>query len=184
MWIETHLSRQPRKRPQVTPFVGVWIETVEALAHCILIMSHPSWVCGLKLICLLFLIVRSRSHPSWVCGLKRLSPNNRENSHYVTPFVGVWIETNFTPSLKKKTQSHPSWVCGLKRYRWQVYPFVGLSHPSWVCGLKLALLWSISEGRVSHPSWVCGLKLSAPNNTPTTSRSHPSWVCGLKLSMS
>ena len=33
-------------------------------------MSHPAWVCGLKLAILLLMIVVPRSHPAWVCGLK------------------------------------------------------------------------------------------------------------------
>ena len=33
-------------------------------------MSHPSWVCGLKLMANRFVIVLVLSHPSWVCGLK------------------------------------------------------------------------------------------------------------------
>ena len=33
------------------------------------------------------------SHPSWVCGLKLLQPYNVKKAHEVTPFVGVWIET-------------------------------------------------------------------------------------------
>ena len=35
------------------------------------------------------------SHPTWVCGLK---PNIIFSCHFesiVTPYVGVWIETNF-----------------------------------------------------------------------------------------
>ena len=34
---------------QVTPFVGVWIETCLLAAVCLVCRSHPSWVCGLKL---------------------------------------------------------------------------------------------------------------------------------------
>ena len=33
----------------VTPFVGVWIETLEDKKNSFLAKSHPSWVCGLKL---------------------------------------------------------------------------------------------------------------------------------------
>ena len=32
--------------------------------------SHPSWVCGLKLIFAFFFVDDKMSHPSWVCGLK------------------------------------------------------------------------------------------------------------------
>ena len=34
--------------------------------------SHPSWVCGLKLIYTYHSENVSKSHPSWVCGLKLL----------------------------------------------------------------------------------------------------------------
>ena len=33
---------------EVTPFVGVWIETITALSDASKGPSHPSWVCGLK----------------------------------------------------------------------------------------------------------------------------------------
>ena len=56
-------------------------------------MSHPSWVCGLKLPSLVSKYRPSESHPSWVCGLK-LDPLRRIlQAPIVTPFVGVWIET-------------------------------------------------------------------------------------------
>ena len=76
----------------VTPFVGVWIETILSRRCKDTILSHPSWVCGLKPWsaktgegCLM-------SHPSWVCGLK-LPRQQRGNI---------------------QRMSHPSWVCGLK----------------------------------------------------------------------
>ena len=55
--------------------------------------SHPSWVCGLKLLPLYRNIRRFRSHPSWVCGLKQNNIWNTWAGINVTPFVGVWIET-------------------------------------------------------------------------------------------
>ena len=33
------------------------------------------------------------SHPSWVCGLKLKFPSSTIEDYRVTPFVGVWIET-------------------------------------------------------------------------------------------
>ena len=36
------------RTPGVTPFVGVWIETINPLTHPRINASHPSWVCGLK----------------------------------------------------------------------------------------------------------------------------------------
>ena len=54
----------------------------------------------------------------------------------VTPFVGVWIETNITASAKLSPVSHPSWVCGLKQEVSRKERSCQRSHPSWVCGLK------------------------------------------------
>ena len=55
------------------------------------------------------------------------------NSMYVTPFVGVWIETSYAVDLQNRIESHPSWVCGLKlqlyrplSFACSVTPFVGV----------------------------------------------------------
>ena len=56
--------------------------------------SHPSWVCGLKLASWVMFEKVLRSHPSWVCGLKPLCKIPIILILSVTPFVGVWIETN------------------------------------------------------------------------------------------
>ena len=36
-----------------------------------------------------------KSHPSWVCGLKQRIPLDNMKPVFVTPFVGVWIETRW-----------------------------------------------------------------------------------------
>ena len=56
----------------VTPYVGVWIETV---------------MCGLK-------HDNPMSHPTWVCGLKLPKAIAARSESLVTPYVGVWIETS------------------------------------------------------------------------------------------
>ena len=56
----------------VTPCVGVWIETFITNRYNGARMSHPAWVCGLKL----------HSEYEDVVGISG-----------VTPCVGVWIET-------------------------------------------------------------------------------------------
>ena len=33
------------------------------------------------------------SHPMWVCGLKLCKQHNQLEEHQVAPYVGVWIET-------------------------------------------------------------------------------------------
>ena len=57
---------------KVTPFVGVWIETVIVGIITNELPSHPSWVCGLKLAPLGVIGQTIKSHPSWVCGLKHI----------------------------------------------------------------------------------------------------------------
>ena len=58
-------------------------------------MSHPAWVCGLKLPCF------------WQIAI----PGT------VTPCVGVWIETAIERLALVTEKSHPAWVCGLKLAR-------------------------------------------------------------------
>ena len=53
------------------------------------------------------------SHPAWVCGLKLLVLRV-DNILQVTPCVGVWIETAQEAQILLDSESHPAWVCGLK----------------------------------------------------------------------
>ena len=39
------------------------------------------------------------SHPAWVCGLKLVNCGHRYLPDQVTPCVGVWIETNCSPGI-------------------------------------------------------------------------------------
>ena len=68
--------------------------------------SHPSWVCGLKLISLKPATGLYESHPSWVCGLKHYQALQEEEVIIVTPFVGVWIETEEDLSGRAGGQGH------------------------------------------------------------------------------
>ena len=143
---------------RVTPFVGVWIETYKIKMHILPTVSHPSWVCGLKLTSCLHKIATDRSHPSWVCGLKRymrLMVYSQEKSH---PSWVCGLKRPVTALVRRVRESHPSWVCGLKRDRvihhyiaLRVTPFVGV----WIETIYKAKYAKID---VSHPSWVCGLK--------------------------
>ena len=100
---------------------------------------------------------------------------------YVTPCVGVWIETFDKVEMPERYQSHPAWVCGLKHIKvhklemprchtlrgcvdWNnltksLMPKQRRSHPAWVCGLKHWYWIRIRVWPMSHPAWVCGLKL-------------------------
>ena len=57
------------------------------------IESHPTWVCGLKLLPYYIDHAAHLSHPTWVCGLKHVP-------HLLLPIT---------------LKSHPTWVCGLKQ---------------------------------------------------------------------
>ena len=84
VWIETGGALSQGTEGLVTPFVGVWIETAMLAATLAAALSHPSWVCGLKL---------------WYC-------EHRRRREWVTPFVGVWIETDISGDVPSPTRSH------------------------------------------------------------------------------
>ena len=50
VWIETCYFRYYFVDYHVTPCMGVWIETFLSRNHLLVCMSHPVWVCGLKLL--------------------------------------------------------------------------------------------------------------------------------------
>ena len=80
-------------RIRVTPYVGVWIETLPTnIQVSVSLWSHPTWVCGLKQFSSKDYSDQMRSHPTWVCGLKQCQWKS---------FPAVQL-------------SHPTWVCGLK----------------------------------------------------------------------
>ena len=53
--------------------MGVWIETAIFATSGVTALSHPAWVCGLKLFPVVFSEMTETSHPAWVCGLKLYS---------------------------------------------------------------------------------------------------------------
>ena len=157
---------------KVTPFVGVWIETLILQVLISPLQSHPSWVCGLKPLRIRLRWRNSPSHPSWVCGLKHNHRICLKNQEPVTPFVGVWIETFENQNELQEQKVTPFvgvWIETFCRHRWLAWVE---SHPSWVCGLKLLdSLWQYGSN-TSHPSWVCGLKHSVTIKRPKSSISH------------
>ena len=83
---------QPEVAGRVTPFVGVWIETLGNAKELGVEGVTP------------FVGV-------WIETSEYFQP---EFDNLVTPFVGVWIETGKHWMTSAKPTSHPSWVCGLK----------------------------------------------------------------------
>ena len=65
-WIETHSNPRSRGFPPVAPRVGAWIETKSnAPTNTVTRESHPVWVRGLKLACLIVMRQNNRRTP---CG--------------------------------------------------------------------------------------------------------------------
>ena len=77
----------------VTPYTGVWIETHHLKCQSLLLMSHPTRVCGLKPEKTRKKNIVHQSHPTRVCGLKPLCDPSDLIIQHVTPYTGVWIET-------------------------------------------------------------------------------------------
>ena len=49
-WIEIRVARTTREPTDVAPHVGAWIEMEAAAERLVLLVSHPTWVRGLKCI--------------------------------------------------------------------------------------------------------------------------------------
>ena len=69
-WIETNPSRHTFANGRVAPYVGAWIETLNRVFHSLRLLSHPTWVRGLKPKRVRGRYVDDLSHPTWVRGLK------------------------------------------------------------------------------------------------------------------
>ena len=122
------------------------------------VVSHPSWVRGLKLVVLALLIVPYFVAPLVGAWIETDYPIRHPQLPYVAPLVGAWIETKTAHTLASLSKSHPSWVRGLK-LQYDSFVRIGvLSHPSWVRGLKLENVGVTKAAWASHPSWVRGLK--------------------------
>ena len=165
--------------------------------------SHPAWVCGLKLFCLVKREYQTMSHPAWVCGLKLFLIVNTVHFFWSHPAWVCGLKHDCTYSLLQISSSHPAWVCGLKlppfshlalrlchTLRGCVdWNFIRMIHNNQQEGhtLRGCVDWNSDSNidslavDMSHPAWVCGLK---PEGTPYIDaypESHPAWVCGLKL---
>ena len=139
----------------VTPFVGVWIETrrnvsksfwqvCHTLRGCVdwnksirtarnTITSHTLRGCVDWNDTLMRRWERLWCHTLRGCVDWNYKKIERGDELYVTPFVGVWIETASMVRAMWQVASHPSWVCGLKHQSTHedgiprfVTPFVGV----------------------------------------------------------
>ena len=204
VWIETSRQRSYHPQKSVTPFVGVWIETVYIYLTFFIDLSHPSWVCGLKRmsekgrvaacghtlrgcvdwnIALLIALIGCKVTPFVGVWIETIFIGGDDKTLSVTPFVGVWIET--AKLLRNQLWGDVTPFVGvwietdfprvLDKFP-QVTPFVGV----WIetpCWAKNRL-----EQYVTPFVGVWIETLTSGQNM-TNEMSHPSWVCGLKLLM-
>ena len=92
-WIETWGQYDELQHNYVAPYVGAWIETSSCLTIPGSVLSHPTWVRGLKHVRHHHHVSHKKSHPTWVRGLKHVVGIVRCYSN-VAPYVGAWIETD------------------------------------------------------------------------------------------
>ena len=97
----------------------------------------------------------------WECGLKHPKVRVRGGSRKVTPYVGVWIETNSPGRECSYRQSLLMWECGLKQAKQAEYTDKRKSLLMWECGLKPSLLDICWNSTWSLLMWECGLKLNS-----------------------
>ena len=94
VWIETYTGAGYACNKYVTPYVGVWIETWNCMELYVTLEGHS--LCGsvdwnlLQRYAVASLLA---SLLMWECGLKRVEGTPLVQRYNVTPYVGVWIET-------------------------------------------------------------------------------------------
>ena len=106
VWIETCKIFRKLYIRSVTPYVGVWIETYPLYANILANSSHPTWVCGLK-----HLIIAGdidiTGHTLRGCVDWNLMQLFSSPIRHVTPYVGVWIETPTCDCFQNHSQVTP-----------------------------------------------------------------------------
>ena len=142
--------------------------------------SHPSWVCGLKLISNV-LKIQSRRHTLRGCVDWNYSFITKTFDFYVTPFVGVWIETNRICSETQKREGHT--LRGCVDWNNDETTRINFHHSHTLRG---CVDWNHKTflshiNTLSHTLRGCVDWNRFIHTTKRTYQmSHPSWVCGLK----
>ena len=144
-------------------------------------MSHPVWVCGLKLARHVIEVSEVAVTPCMGVWIETSGGFFVSIGECVTPCMGVWIETLTGVSLTSCHQVTPCMGVWIETSVLLYNLVLRASHPVWVCGLKLPFSNTIKISTKSHPVWVCGLKLDEQGTPCLIPESHPVWVCGLKL---
>ena len=169
-----------RQIADVTPCMGVWIETDPLVCKMCALNSHTLYGCV-----------------DW-----NIQLTGRSNYSKVTPCMGVWIETLKADFGRLPRMSHPVWVCGLKHsvdwakqlleshtlygcvdWNWAetsakavrgVTPCMGV----WIETQRMTTAIGVQTVTPCMGVWIeTNLFLHHWNLL----QSHPVWVCGLKL---
>ena len=120
--------------------MGAWIETIMDKKEFLKIVSHPTWVRGLKLSCSIILAMAIFVAPYMGAWIETRKGPLYVACHKVAPYMGAWIETDSVIDINPQVKSHPTWVRGLKPLSVCLLIKKSASHPTWVRGLKLDLL--------------------------------------------
>ena len=165
----------------VTPFVGVWIETFVISWPEVKEPSHPSWVCGLKLlnqtIISFWFSHTLRGCVDW--NTISIEPRFTTRRHTLRGCVD-WNTVPdhwFTKIGCHTLRGCVDWNQIKKSSPWRtkVTPFVGVWIETPLCfHVRCVLLCHTLRGCVDWNSKI-------PSMARTYKKSHPSWVCGLKL---
>ena len=188
---------------RVTPYAGVWIETLYLCHASAARRSPPTRGCGLKLDNINFVLLNDRSPPTRGCGLKLAyylldkiheeSPPTRgcglkrsiAQADYtafgVTPYAGVWIETG--PACRAVPSGHVTPYAGvwIETTTWASLPGCATrSPPTRGCGLKPLLQYYRSKLPKVTPYAGVWIETTPCMVLLPTLMSPPTRGCGLK----
>ena len=157
VWIETVTILLSVNCAIVTPFVGVWIETQYDIASKSFTKSHPSWVCGLKPSSLRrkprCIGHTLRGCVDWNCCLCTYASACWGHTLRGCVDWNIVSQPNGIAFLSHTLRGCVDWnkVLSMIIKLRKVTPFVGV----WI---ETILSTRKQEIKKSHPSWVCGLK--------------------------
>ena len=120
----------------VTPCMGVWIETANTARQYETSLSHPVWVCGLKLEECCHHNQGAASHTLYGCVDWNFDGEEASGITDVTPCMGVWIETLHRWCIEVALSVTPCMGVWIETKSMRAPLRLEMSHPVWVCGLK------------------------------------------------
>ena len=181
VWIETIYEDDSIRSQEVTPYVGVWIETIITCCFIITMQSHTLRGCVDWNITNIFNFRYRCVTPYVGVWIETMNTETLIKIREVTPYVGVWIETHDTVHCPEHHRSHPTWVCGLKL--WMVLrTILNRSHTlrgcvDWNSGKESGISGSYCHTLRGCVDWnsLTTLKVDKPNSH--TLRGCVDWNC-------